>query len=374
MSYTSGTTGRPKGVRRFIDGERPFAEMFAGLAGMNDVILLPTHGLHLNVSALFHGAPLAFSLSQMSAGVTLRVIERFDATRVLDELQRGVTSTIMVPTMFRQLLNLPADVRARFSAPDLEVVLHGGEPCPRPLKQAMIDWWGPIFVEYYGMTEGGMTIASCQDWLERPGTVGRATRNIPILILDPDGRRLPPGEAGTIYFQPPGGQFFEYHHSPEKTAAAHTPDGSAFTVGDIGFLDDDGYLYISGRTADVIVSSGVNVYPAEIENVLAALPELRDAGVAAGPDDLRGETPVAFVVPQPGLSDDDVVAAVTAACEARLASYQRPRQVIVRPSVPRDPTGKLLRHVLRAELWEGRESNFAAPPGGPGPGEPASRP
>jgi long-chain acyl-CoA synthetase len=231
----------------------------------------------------------------------------------------------------------------------------------------MIDWWGPIFVEYYGMTEGGMTIASCQDWLERPGTVGRSTRGIPILILDPEGERLPPHHQGTIYFEPPGGQYFEYRNAPEKTAAAHTPDGKAFTVGDIGYVDDDGYLYISGRTADVIVSSGVNVYPAEIENVLGGLPELRDAGVAAGPDDLRGETPVAFVVPQPGLSEEAATAAVLAAVEAHLASYQRPRRVIVRESLPRDPTGKLLRHVLRAELWEGRESIFAAPAATPKP-------
>jgi long-chain acyl-CoA synthetase len=206
-----------------------------------------------------------------------------------------------------------------------------------------------------------MTIASCRDWLERPGTVGRSTRGIPILILDEAGRRLPPGQQGTIYFEPPGGQYFEYRNAPEKTAAAHTEDGKAFTVGDIGYVDDDGYLYISGRTADVIVSSGVNVYPAEIENVLGGLPELRDAGVAAGPDDLRGETPVAFVVPQPGLSDEAATAAVLAAVEAQLASYQRPRQVIVRESLPRDPTGKLLRHVLRAELWQGHESGFAAP-------------
>jgi long-chain acyl-CoA synthetase len=335
--------------------------MFAALAGMNSVILLPEHGRHLNVSALFHGAPLAFSLSQMAVGVTLRIVERFDAAKVLAELQRDVTSTIMVPTMFRQLLNLPEDVRAAFSAPALEVVLHGGEPCPRPLKQAMIDWWGPIFVEYYGMTEGGMTIVSCQEWLERPGTVGRSTRGIPILILDPDGNRLPPGQQGTIYFEPPGGQYFEYRNAPEKTAAAHTPDGKAFTVGDIGYVDDDGYLYISGRTADVIVSSGVNVYPAEIENVLGALPELCDAGVAGGPDDLRGETPVAFVVPQPGVDEATVVAAVLAAAESGLASYQRPRTVLLRDALPRDPTGKLLRHVLRSELWEGRESHFAAP-------------
>ncbi len=368
MSYTSGTTGRPKGVRRFIDGASPWLAGFVGSRSMNEVIRLPERGVHLNVSALFHGAPLAFSISLMAAGVTFRMLDRWDAETAFGELQRGVTSTIMVPTMFRQLLNLPADLRATWNAPGLEAVLHGGEPCPRPLKQAMIDWWGPIFAEYYGMTEGGMCIASTEEWLARPGTVGRPTRGMGCLILDDAGTPVATGEQGTIYFQPPGGQFFEYTNEPGKTAAAHTSDGTAFTVGDIGYLDDDGYLYISGRTADVIVSSGVNVYPAEIENVLGDAPELRDAGCAGGPDDLRGEIPVVFVVPAVGCSAEAATAAVLAIVEAKLAGYQRPRKVIVRDALPRDPTGKLLRHLLRAELWAGRESNFAAPAAPAAPG------
>ena len=296
----------------------------------------------------------------MAAGVTFRMLDRWDAEVAFGEIQRGVTSTIMVPTMFRQLLNLSPEGRAGWNAPALEAVLHGGEPCPRPLKQAMIDWWGPILVEYYGMTEGGMCIASTDEWLARPGTVGRPTRAMECLILDDDGQPVPNGQQGTIYFRPPGGQFFEYANEPAKTASAHTADGTAFTVGDIGYVDDDGYVYISGRTADVIVSSGVNVYPAEIENVLGDLAAVRDAGCAAGPDDLRGEIPVVFVVPADGVSADNATAAVLAACEAKLAGYQRPRQVIVRDTLPRDPTGKLLRHVLRAELWAEHASNFAA--------------
>ncbi len=372
MSYTSGTTGRPKGVRRFVDGANPWTAGFLGTRSTNEVVRLPERGVHLNVSALFHGAPLAFSLSLMAAGVTFRMLDRWDAEVAFREVQRGVTSTIMVPTMFRQLLNLPAELRATWNAPALEAMLHGGEPCPRPLKQAMIDWMGPIFVEYYGMTEGGMCIASTDEWLARPGTVGRSTRGMGCLILDEAGAPVPNGEQGTIYFQPPGGQFFEYANEPGKTAAAHTPDGSAFTVGDIGFLDDDGYLYISGRTADVIVSSGVNVYPAEIENVLGDLAEVRDAGCAGGPDELRGEIPVVFVVAAVGVSDHDATAAVLATCEAKLAGYQRPRRVIVSEALPRDPTGKLLRHVLRAELWAGRESNFAAPAAQIAAGPPAT--
>ena len=186
-----------------------------------------------------------------------------------------------------------------------------------------------------------------------------------VLILGPNDERLGPGEQGTIYFLPPAGKIFEYRKAPEKTAAAYSRDG-AFTVGDIGYVDEDGYLFISGRTADVIVSSGVNVYPAEIEEALAALPGVRDACVVGGPDELRGESPVAFVVldrdaRRDPAAEQAALDALSAACEARLAGYQRPQRIIVRDELPRDPTGKLLRHVLRAELWEGRESNFAAP-------------
>jgi long-chain acyl-CoA synthetase len=267
----------------------------------------------------------------------------------------------MVPTMFRQLLALPEDRRRAFRAPALRAVLHGGEPCPQPVKHAMIDWLGPILFEYYGMTEGGLTTSTSEDWLARPGTVGTAKLGLQIQILGPDGERLGPGEQGTIHFMPASGKMFEYRKEPEKTAAAYSRDG-AFTVGDIGYVDADGYLFISGRTADVIVSGGVNVYPAEIEDALARLPGVRDACVVGGPDELRGETPVAFVVlDEQASAAPGAAARIEAACEASLAGYQRPRRVLVRDELPRDPTGKLLRHVLRAELWEGHASNFAAP-------------
>jgi long-chain acyl-CoA synthetase len=367
MSYTSGTTGRPKGVRRVVDGERPWCEAFAASRAFNLIRHLPEDGPHLNVSALFHGAPLAFSLSLLAAGCRLRILRRWDAEAALDELERGVRSTCMVPTMFRQLLALPETRRKAFRAPELRCVLHGGEPCPQPLKRRMIDWLGPILVEYYGMTEGAMTIATSEEWLARPGTVGRPAFGMEIRILGPSGERLKPAEQGTIYFERPGGlRSFEYRNAPEKTEAAYSPDG-AFTVGDVGYLDEDGYLFISGRTADVIVSGGVNVYPAEIEGVLFDLPEVRDACVVGGPDDVRGETPIAFVVldrlriGEGGERESEALRSIAGACEARLAGYQRPRRLIVRDALPRDPTGKLLRHELRAELWRGRESNFAAP-------------
>lgn len=356
LSYTSGTTGRPKGVHRLSDGRLPWCEAFAASRTFAAQASMPTDGPHLNVSALFHGAPLAFSLSLLAAGCTFRILRRWDADAALDALERGVRSTCMVPTMFRQLLALPEERRRAFHAPELRAILHGGEPCPQHVKQRMIDWVGPILLEYYGMTEGGLTTSTSAEWLARPGTVGTAKLGLRILILGPDGEQLPPGRQGTIHFLPASGKMFEYRKAPEKTAAAYSREG-AFTVGDIGYVDADGYLFISGRTADVIVSGGVNVYPAEIEETLARLPGVRDACVVGGPDELRGETPVAFVV----LDQHDALPAIEGACEASLAGYQRPRKFVVRDELPRDPTGKLLRHVLRAELWAGHESNFAAP-------------
>lgn len=360
MSYTSGTTGRPKGVVRAADTSRPWCESFAATTAFKDTMSVPTTGPHLNLSALFHGAPLAFSLSLLASGATVRVLGGWEPDRVLAALADGIHSTCMVPTMFRQLLTLPEERRRTFSAPELRCVMHGGEPCPQPLKQKMIDWWGPIFTEYYGMTEGGLTAATSPEWLERPGTVGRAKNNLEIRILDDEGNRRGPGQEGTIYFATSTGKTFEYRNSPEKTRDAHR-DG-AFTVGDIGYLDEDGYLFISGRKADLIVSSGVNVYPAEIEDVLFSLPEVRDACVVGAPDETRGETIAAFVALAPEEANPEAaLGRIEAACGERLAGYKRPRSFVVRDAIPRDGTGKLLRHVLRKELWKGREDVFAAP-------------
>jgi long-chain acyl-CoA synthetase len=365
MSYTSGTTGRPKGVTRLADRRRPWCEAFAASRHFREVLKVPTTGPHLNVSALFHGAPLAFSLSLLACGAPLRILGRWDPAAALAALADGVHSTCLVPTMFRQLLALPDDVRATFHAPELRAVLHGGEPCPQPLKRRMIDWWGPILTEYYGMTEGGLTVATSEEWLARPGTVGRAQLGMGLEIHDADGNALPPGREGTIYFTNPKGQTFEYRNAPDKTAAAHA-SGGAFTVGDIGYLDGDGYLFISGRHADLIVSSGVNVYPAEIEDVLFSLPAVRDACVVGAPDEMRGETIAAFVaLAADAPAEPEALAAIDAACAERLAGYKRPRRFIVREHIPRDGTGKLLRHVLRDELWAGR-SAFAT--SGPPPG------
>ncbi len=359
LSYTSGTTGRPKGVVRANDVARPWCDAFAASSAFREVLQVPTTGPHLNVSALFHGAPLAFSLALMACGAPLRILGGWSPEGVLSALSDGVHSTCMVPTMFRQLLALPDDQRGHFSVASLNCVLHGGEPCPQPLKRAMVEWFGPILNEYYGMTEGGLTVATSAEWLDRPGTVGRGQLGMTLEILDEEGLVLPARSEGTIYFRSPRGRAFEYRGAPEKTEQAYSAAG-AFTVGDVGWLDEDGYLFISGRKADLIVSAGVNVYPAEIEDMLFALSEVRDACVVGAPDKLRGETIWAFVVlsEQARAEEEAALARIGAACEARLAGYKRPRAFFVRDEVPRDGTGKLLREVLRREVW-GERSGFA---------------
>ena len=358
MSYTSGTTGRPKGVVRHL-AEAPCIESFARGRLMAQLLGLPGAGVHLMVAALFHGAPLAFSLNALAAGQSIRILERWDAAAGLQALGEGVASTTMVPTQFRQLLALPVELRAAFSPAGLRRVLHGGEPCPVEVKRRMVEWWGPLFTEYYGASEGGMSLATTEEWLARPGTVGRAIPGQHFLILDDQGRPLPPRTEGRVHVVTPGAdRGFSYLNDTEKTERAHS--SGAFTVGDIGWLDEDGYLFISGRQADAIVSAGVNIYPAEVEAVLATIDDIVDACVIGGPHEERGETVVALLVLRDGADQARVRAEVDARCAAALAAYQRPREVKVRESLPRDATGKLLRRTLRAELW-GDRSHFAAP-------------
>jgi long-chain acyl-CoA synthetase len=222
----------------------------------------------------------------------------------------------------------------------------------------MVEWWGPVFVEYFGFTEGGLTLASTAEWLDRPGTVGRPLPHQEVLIVGPDGTRRAPGVEGLVHFRFVDGSRFAYFEDQAKTEQAYGPDGS-FTAGDVGWLDEDGYLYISGRQADTIVCAGVNVYPAEVEAVVDAVDGVRDVAVVGGPDDERGEQVVAVIEADPGVDADSLHARVAAACERSLASYKRPRTILLRASLPRDPTGKLLRGALRDELWHGR-SGFAA--------------
>jgi long-chain acyl-CoA synthetase len=369
LPYTSGTTGRPKGVVQSTSGTVPFWRAWAGNVAFAQRLQLPGRGWHAMLSRLYHGAPLNFGLAAMASGAAMRILPRWSPEAALDDL-RDATSTCMVPTMFRQLLSLPEEHRRQFDPTGLVTVVHGGEPCPVELKRRMIAWWGPVFLEYFGFTEGGMTLATTDEWLAHPGTVGRPSAQR-VIIRGPDGESLPARTEGQVYFTPPDGgtRDFAYLHDDEKTRGAHAVDGS-FTAGDIGWVDDEGYLYISGRASEVIVSAGVNVYPAEVEAVILEVPGVVDACVVGGPDPERGEQVVAFVTlpaevvdttaptareEQPGT----ILSAIERACDERLAGYKRPRQVLVRPNIPRDGTGKLLRRVLRDELW-GDDSPFAA--------------
>ncbi len=359
LSYTSGTTGRPKGVRHTGSGTTPYVTLFAGSSQFSGVLGIPSDGPHLVVSRLFHGAPLAFALGALAAGAPMRILERWDAAETLDLLETGIASTIMVPSMFRQLLALPAERRARFAAPALRRVLHGGEPCSRELKAAMIDWWGPIFTEYFGFTEGGMTIATTEEWQARPGTVGRALLGRHIVILGDDDEPLPPGTEGRVYFEDPAQRTFEYLNDADKTDSAYL--GNKFTAGDIGWVDEDQYLYISGRKSEVIITSGVNVYPAEIEAVIAEVDGVADTCVTSAPHEERGEEVVAFIAFAPDVDEERVLTEVAMACTEHLAGYKRPRRIDVIDEIPRDPTGKVLRTRLRDELWRDA-SAFAATP------------
>jgi long-chain acyl-CoA synthetase len=350
LPYTSGTTGRPKGVVMSGSGTTPFAAGWAGIARWAETLRLPGDGAHLFLSRLFNGAPQTFGFGAMARGATLRILRQWDPAAALAALaEPDVTSTIMVPTMFRQLLAL-ADIDPTVApAPALRTILLGGEPCPAPLKTAMADWFGDVLVEYYGFTEGGMTVVGADEWRDRPGTVGRPAAGMSVRVLDDDGNDVGPREEGTVYFQPSSGRRFHYQGDVSKTEGAHR--GDAFTVGDIGWLDDDGFLYLCGRQADVVICAGVNIYPAEIEQALTDVPGIADLCAVGGPDAERGEVVVLFVALLPGVDRDASLAAITDRVTEKLAPYKRPRAVQMIDEIPRDQTGKLLRRVLRDPLW-----------------------
>jgi long-chain acyl-CoA synthetase len=360
MSYTSGTTGQPKGVMR-VRPAPPFCDAFIQSTYLAEWLQIPRDGAHLVVSQLFHGAPLTFALAALAQGTPLRLLARWDATQALGLLADTVASTVMVPSMLRELLALPAPLRDSFAAPELRTVVHGGEPCPRPVKEQVLSWLGPVMVEYFGFTEGAMTVVTTDEWLARPGTVGRPLPHQEVRILDDSGHPAPPRHEGRVFFAArAGGRSFQYRNDPAKTASAYV--GDAFTAGDIGWVDEDGYLYITGRSADVIVSSGVNLYPAQVEAVLHDVSGIVDVAVVGAPDPIRGETPVAFVVLRQGCLVGEVLAAAERRARTRLAGYQRPRRYLVCESLPRDPTGKLLRSLLRDECWRDRTAFAAAAP------------
>jgi long-chain acyl-CoA synthetase len=348
MYYTSGTTGRPKGVRRPPvpladpdEGEMLSAELIASYG------LLPEQPhVHLCGSPLYHTAVLAFAASSLHFGHTVVLMDGWTAEKALQYISTyRVTNTHMVPTQFRRLLLLPDDVRAAYDCSSLSCVVHGAAPCEPSIKRAMMRWWGPIVWEYYGTTEGGGTIADPQQWLDHPGTVGLPYPGADIKILDDDGNEVPTGAAGTVYFLVTWSDF-EYHNDPAKTSSGRR--GNYCTVGDLGRVDDEGFLYLLGRSSELIITGGVNVYPAEIEAALIGHPAVADVAVVGRPDADRGEVPHAFVEPADGVvAGPQLEAELVGRCRERLAGFKLPRGMTFVAQLPRDPNGKLLKRRLQ---------------------------
>lgn len=356
MFYTSGTTGHPKGVRNALThAGLPASVWQLVAAGAVENLALPTDGVTLLCGPAYHSAQWAFAMLPFLNGGAVVMRQHFDAAEVLaliDEFQ--VTNLHLVPTQLHRLLRLPDDVRAAFSGASLVVVYHGAAPCPPEVKRRMIAWWGPRLVEYYGGTEGAMlsTITS-EEWLEHPTSVGRPWTSVEVVVLDDDDQPCPTGEEGTLYCRSRLGADFEYHRDPAKTEAAHRGPG-LFTLGDVGYLDDDGYLHLSDRRIDLIISGGVNIYPAEIEGVLQAHPAVRDAAVFGIPNDEFGEEVKGAVqLEDPAAASNELSAALLADCREHLAAYKVPRSLDFVADLPRYPTGKLYKRLLRDPYWEG---------------------
>ena len=352
MLYTSGTTGRPKGVRRPLPEGDPNEAATAGsmLSMLFDIA--PGEGVHLVAGPLYHAAPLAFGTSALHLGQTMVLMDRWtpeSTLRLIDEW--GVTTSHMVPTMFHRLLGLPPEVRAAANTSTLRSVIHAAAPCPVDVKRKMIEWWGPVIYEYYAATEGGGAYVKPNDWLQHPGTVGQPFPGSTLKIFDDDGNELPAGEVGTVYMGTARGDF-EYFKDAEKTSASRR--NGLFTVGDVGYLDPDGWLFLSDRKSDMIISGGVNIYPAEIEATLLGHPEVADAAVFGVPDEEWGESVKAVVQPKdPSRGGDEFEQELLNWCRERLAGYKCPRSIDFRESLPRYPTGKLYKRLLRDEYWAG---------------------
>jgi long-chain acyl-CoA synthetase len=350
FAFSSGTTGQPKGVRRRLpEGDPSQIASDASVFG-RAFAFQPLSGCHLVSAGMHHGGCRTFYVGALHTGQALVILPKFDAEEVLRAVERHrVTTAYMVPTMFHRLLQLPEETRGHYDLSSLEVVAHSAAPCPKGVKQQMMDWWGPVIWETYGGMEGAATIAKPHRWLEKPGTVGRSVKGVTVRILDDDGKPLPAGEVGNVYIDT-GSRQFQYTGDASVTDKIFRDTG--FTIGDVGYLDDDGYLFICDRIKDMIITGGVNVYPAEVEAALADHPAVADVAVIGIPDEEWGEQIKAVVEPVANREAGDALAnELIAFCRERLASYKCPRSVDFRDALPRSDTGKLFKRRLRDEYW-----------------------
>ena len=358
MHYTSGTTGRPKGVRRALSGFDPddAAELGTGLLQFFGITPGPPNA-HLVSSPNYHTAVTVFGGSALHMGHTLVYLDAWDSEQTLAFVERyRVTNSHMVPTHFKRMLSLPDETKRRYDLSSMKWLIHAAAPCPIGIKQAMLDWWGPCVWEYYAATEGGGTIASPDDWVTRPGTVGTPWPISEIMIADENGDECPAGTPGTIYMKM-GMSDFAYKDDPEKTAASRLR--GFFTVGDIGYLDDGGYLFLCDRKSDMIISGGANIYPAEIEAEIIMHPKVADVAVFGIPDEDWGEQVKAVVQPADSVTaGDELAAEILASLDGRLARMKWPRSIDFIAEMPRDPSGKLLKRRLRDPYWADRGASI----------------
>ena len=350
MLYSSGTTGRPKGIKRQsennpIDVPNPFLRLLcADMCGMN------ADSIYLSPAPLYHAAPLRFNMMAITLGGTSVIMESFDAETFLKLVeQHRITQSQLVPTMFVRMLKLPDEVRARYDVSSLKGAIHAAAPCPVDVKARMIEWWGPLLIEYYAGSEGnGVTVSTSQQWLDHRGTVGRAVVG-KVRILGEDEQEMPVGEIGTVYFA--DAPVFTYHNDPEKTKRAYNAKGWS-TLGDVGYLDDEGFLYLTDRKSYMIISGGVNIYPQETEDVLITHPGVADVAVFGVPNEEMGEEVKAVVQPHNmARAGKELEAELIAFCRQHLSPIKCPKSVDFEAELPRTPTGKLMKRHLRDRYW-----------------------
>ncbi len=356
MLYSSGTTGRPKGIRvplsgAAIDTDNAFRMLVTVLYGFKEGIR------YLSPAPLYHAAPLRYCMGVGRCGGTVYVMEKFDPEDALRQIERNkITHSQWVPTMFVRMLKLPKDVRTQFDVSSLECAIHAAAPCPVPVKRQMIEWWGPVINEYYAGTEGnGFCAITSEEWLANEGSVGKSLLG-PVHICGEDGEPLPPGEIGTVYFESEGS--FEYYKDPEKTKESRHPRGWS-TLGDIGYVNEDGYLFLTDRKAHMIISGGVNIYPQEAENLLITHPKVMDVAVIGVPNEDFGEEVKAVVQPANWNEvGDDLAEELIQFCKDHLSGIKCPRSIDFDKELPRHATGKLYKRLIRDRYWDKHDSKI----------------